>query len=54
MQRLGDGEATKKALKQGAITQDEVDEAIGAWRAWMASPSACAGIMHGELLIRPE
>jgi 2-polyprenyl-3-methyl-5-hydroxy-6-metoxy-1,4-benzoquinol methylase len=44
----------EQALSYGLATQDELEEIAAAWLRWAAADDGWLGMLHGELLIRPQ
>ncbi|EFY86224.1 methylase involved in ubiquinone/menaquinone biosynthesis [Metarhizium acridum CQMa 102] len=52
VERLQSGPVWRKALEDGTVKREEVEEMIDAWKTWAATDDAVLGIMNGEAIIR--
>ncbi|KID72218.1 methylase involved in ubiquinone/menaquinone biosynthesis, partial [Metarhizium brunneum ARSEF 3297] len=52
VERLQSGPVWGKALENGTVKREEVEEMVDAWKTWAATEDAVLGIVNGEAIIR--
>lgn len=48
------GRLRSVGLQAKLVTEDDLEEMIGAWKEWLKADGAILGMMHGEILIRKD
>ena len=43
-----------RAVELGLVRSDDLREMAAAWRRWAEDPDGWFGLLHGEVLCRPE